>query len=35
MEAQQECEKLYNNLEFERNCRRQDLEARDAEVRDL
>ena len=35
MEAQQEREKLFNNLEFERNCRRQDMEARDGEVRDL
>ena len=35
MEAQQEREKLFNNLEFERNCRKQDMEARDGEVRDL
>jgi len=35
MEMQQEREKLINSLEFERQCRMQDVETRDAEVRDL
>lgn len=35
MEMQQEREKLINTLEFERQCRTQDVETRDAEVRDL
>ncbi len=35
MEANQEREKLFNSLEFERNCRKQDVDARDSEVQDL
>ena len=34
-ETQQEREKLISALEFERGCRQQDVETRDAEVRDL
>ena len=35
MEIQQDREKLISSLEFERRCRQQDNEARDAEVHDL
>lgn len=35
MGLQQEREKLINSLEFERTCRLQDVEVRDAELRDL
>ena len=34
-ETQQEREKLISALEFERGCRQQDAEAKDAEVKDL
>lgn len=35
MEINQEREKLIASLDYERNCRKQDVDARDAEVHDL